>query len=412
MAEVVEKEQNEELENQLVSSDLELATQNYVLRLFKEQLPNTYLYHNYNHTVRVVKSTKEIAQNSEIIVKDQEALALAAWLHDTGYTQQRVGHEEISASLAADFLREHNLEADRISLIQDLILATKMDREPETEMERIIKDADASHFAKDYFEETSEFLRQELLLTDVATYDPAEWREKNVKMFTEQHHFYTDYAARNWKLQKDSNLVDLLKKKNKKERKYKKEEVKAKLKAKYKDLSPDRGVQTLYRTTLRNHIKLSDIADTKANILLSVNAIIISLALSNVIPKLDAPTNKHLMIPTLILVLFSVASIILSILSTRPNVTSGEFTREQVKKKQVNILFFGNFHKMPYDQYQWAINEIIYDKDYIYEALTKDLWLLGVVLNKKYMLLRKTYTVFMAGIIVSVVAFIIAFWTI
>ena len=130
------------------------------------------------------------------------------------------------------------------------------------------------------------------------------------------------------------------------------------------------------------------------------------------IPKLDAPSNRHLLIPTLILVIFSVASIIMSILSTRPNVTSGEFTREQVKKKQVNILFFGNFHKMKYDQYQWAINEIIYDKDYIYEALTKDLYLLGVVLNKKYLLLRKTYTVFMVGIIVSVISFIIAFWLI
>ena len=99
-------------------------------------------------------------------------------------------------------------------------------------------------------------------------------------------------------------------------------------------------------------------------------------------------------------------------MSTRPNVTSGEFTREQVKKKQVNILFFGNFHKMPYDQYQWAINEIINDKEYIYEALTKDLYLLGIVLNKKYMLLRKTYTIFMTGIIVSVVSYIIAFWMI
>ena len=99
-------------------------------------------------------------------------------------------------------------------------------------------------------------------------------------------------------------------------------------------------------------------------------------------------------------------------MSTRPNVTSGEFTREQVKKKQVNILFFGNFHKMPYDQYQWAINEIINDKEYIYEALTKDLYLLGIVLNKKYMLLRKTYTIFMTGIIVSVISYIIAFWMI
>lgn len=412
MAEVVEKKSEEKQENELFSSALEQDTQKFVLRLFKEKLPNTYLYHNYNHTVRVVKSTKEIAQNSEIIVKQEEALVLAAWLHDTGYTKQREGHEEISVQIARDYLEEQKVDKETIKLVENLILSTKMDRVPKTDLERIIKDADSSHFAKDYFSETSEFLRQEFKLTDVAEYSVSEWRDKNVEMFTKKHHFYTDYAAQHWKLQKDTNLIAILKKQKKKKRKYEKEEVKAKLKVKYKDQSPDRGVQTLYRTTLRNHIKLSDIADTKANILLSVNAIIISLSLSNVIPKLDAPSNRHLMIPTLILVLFSVASIILSILSTRPNVTSGEFTREQVKKKQVNILFFGNFHKMPYDQYLWAMNEIIYDKDYIYEALTKDLWLLGVVLNKKYMLLRKTYTVFMVGIIISVIAFIVAFWLI
>ena len=385
-------------------------TDQFVLKLFKEKLPNSFLYHNYNHTVRVVKSTKEIIENSQINVKQKEALLLAAWLHDIGYTEQREGHEKAGADIAKTFLKEQGQDPETIDLVVDLILSTIMKTEPKTDLERILKDADNSHFAKDYYSETSEFLRQELHLTGVANYSPAEWREENIKMFTEKHKFYTDYAARNWKPQKDKNLIDLLNKKKKQKKKFKKEEVKAKLKAKYKDESPDRGVQTLYRTTLRNHIKLSDIADTKANILLSVNAIIISLALANVIPKLDSPSNRHLMIPTLILVLFSVASIILSIMSTRPNVTTGEFTREQVMKKEVNILFFGNFHKMPYDQYQWAINELIHDKDTIYEALTKDLYLLGIVLNKKYMLLRKTYTIFMTGIIASVVSYIIAFW--
>ena len=384
----------------------------FVLELFKEKLPNSYLYHNYNHTVRVVKSTKEIIENSQINVKQKEALILAAWLHDTGYTVTRDGHEEASVEIAKEYMAKEDIDAETQELVEQLIASTKMGVEPQNELERILKDADNSHFAKDYYAQTSEFLRQELLLTETKKFSPAEWREENIQMFTHKHKFYTDYAARNWKSQKDENLISLLKKEKKKKKKYRKEEVKAKLKAKYKDESPDRGVQTLYRTTLRNHIKLSDIADTKANILLSVNAIIISLALSNMIPKLDAPSNRHLLIPTLILVIFSVASIIMSILSTRPNVTSGEFTREQVKKKQVNILFFGNFHKMKYDQYQWAINEIIYDKDYIYEALTKDLYLLGVVLNKKYLLLRKTYTVFMVGIIVSVISFIIAFWLI
>jgi hypothetical protein len=163
---------------------------------------------------------------------------------------------------------------------------------------------------------------------------------------------------------------------------------------------------------LRNHIKLSDIADTKANILLSVNAIIISLALANLIPKLEQLSNRHLLWPTLILVLFSVASIILSIMSTKPNITSGEFTDEQVQNRNVNLLFFGNFHKVPFQRYQKALMSLIDDKEEIYESLIKDLWSLGVVLNRKYTLLRWTYTIFMIGIIASVLAFIIAFTTI
>ena len=53
----------------------------------------------------------------------------------------------------------------------------------------------------------------------------------------------------------------------------------------------------MFRVALRNHITLSDIADTKANILLSVNAIIISLVLSNLLPKLDNPSNHYLNFP-------------------------------------------------------------------------------------------------------------------
>ena len=49
------------------------------------------------------------------------------------------------------------------------------------------------------------------------------------------------------------------------------------------------------------------------------------------------------------------------------------------------------------------------DKDYLYGSLTKDLYFLGLVLKRKYSLLRLTYTVFAIGIIVSVIAFGIAF---
>ena len=115
---------------------------------------------------------------------------------------------------------------------------------------------------------------------------------------------------------------------------------------KQKAKTPERGIETMFRVTLRNHIALSDIADTKANILLSVNAIIISLALSSLLPKLDNPSNQYLIVPTIVFIIFTVTSIILSVLATRPNVTEGKFSKKDVEDKKVNLLFFGNFHKM------------------------------------------------------------------
>ena len=383
----------------------------FVLTLFEEKLPSTFLYHNYRHSQRVVKSTKELIENSEIDVKQEEVLLLAAWLHDTGYTETFKGHEEKSAEIARDFLKSENADEELIHEVSRCILATKFNaNEPADILEKIIKDADTSHLAKGYFEETSEFLRQELKLQNIKNYSPHEWIEENIKLFTQLHKFHTSYALKNWQKKKDENLLMLLEKDKSHKSKLKKEDFKAKAKAKYKNSSPERGIQTLYRVTMRNHLKLSDIADTKANILLSVNAIIISLAIANLIPDLDTPGNKQIMIPTLILVLFSVASIVGSILSTRPNVTSGEFTREQVKNKEVNVLFFGNFHQMPYDQFEWAMQEIIKDQNVVYDSLTKDLYYLGIVLNKKYRMLRITYTIFMIGIILSVLSFILMFY--
>lgn len=387
-------------------TELLKKTDDFVLHLFKEKLDDIYVYHNYTHTKRVVKSTHEIIDNSEIDVKDKKALLLAAYLHDTGYIEGAEGHEETSAKIAKDFLEQQGEDQELIAQVQKLIRATKFNNQPKGELEEILRDADASHFAKDYYFETSELLKKELELRGKVM-SAKEWRRENITVFTEKHRYYSSYAVKNWNTRKNENLMTLFKKKRKKSDKFKKE----KLKVDLKNQSPERAIQTLFRTTLRNHIKLSDIADTKANILLSVNAIIISLALANLIPKLDQVSNRHLLYPTLILILFSVASIILSILSTRPNVTSGEFTDEQVQNREVNLLFFGNFHKVSLARYEKAVMGLLNEKEEIYTSLIKDLWLLGVVLNRKYSLLRWTYTIFMIGIISSVIAFVIAFTT-
>ena len=64
---------------------------------------------------------------------------------------------------------------------------------------------------------------------------------------------------------------------------------------------------------------------------------------------------------------------------------------------------------MKLDEFEWAMTEMMQDRDYLYGSLTKDLYFLGLVLNRKYSLLRTTYTVFMIGIVISVIAFAVAF---
>ena len=385
------------------------ATDDFILKLFSNDLPSTFVYHNYTHSKRVYKSINEIIEHSQIDVKDATILRLAALLHDTGYTVNIENHEVEGVKIARNFLESKGVEGDIIDGVEKCILATKFkDTIPKSDLEKMIRDADSSHFGKDYFTEASEFLRLELLLHNRKKFTPMEWLEENIKVFVEDHRYYTDYALKNWQPVKEDNLSNLLAEMKKENEKLSREKKKAQLKAKYKNSSPERGIQTFYRVALRNHIKLSDIADTKANIMLSVNAIIISLILSNLISKLD--NNNYLIIPTAIFVLFSAITMILAVIATRPNITRGEFTKEDVENQKVNLTFFGNFHKMELEQFEWAVEELLKDRNYVYKSLTKDLYFLGNVLDRKYRILRITYTIFVAGTIISLLSFALFFY--
>lgn len=386
-------------------SDILVKTEAFAVDLLSTQLDPKYLYHNLKHTQRVVNSTGELIEANSLSNKEKEVLLLAAWLHDTGYTKGHKEHERSSCDITKDFLEKEGYDKEGIKQVQACIMATQMIYEPKNLLEQIIRDADASHFAQKSYIETCELLREELSLLGIAEYSYKDWMEQNIKMFRKQHQFYTDYAKSNWQERKDKNLK-VLEKEIKKDKEIAKKE---RLKAKYKSESPDRGIQTLFRVTLKNHITLSEIADTKANILLSVNAIIISVVLSNLIPKLDNPSNTYLIYPTLIFLLFTVTSMVMAVIATRPNVGSGKFSKDDVANKKVNLLFFGNFHKMKLNEYELALQELVKDKDYIYSSLTKDLYFLGLVLHRKYKILRWTYSIFVVGIIVSVIAFALAF---
>jgi hypothetical protein len=162
----------------------------------------------------------------------------------------------------------------------------------------------------------------------------------------------------------------------------------------------------MFRTTSSNHFELSSLADSKSNIMISVNSIIISVALTVLLARLAF--YPQYIIPTVVLLIVCLSSIIFAILATRPSINKGRFTEEDIRNKKTNLLFFGNFHRMKLDEYQWAMNEMLKDREYLYDSMIKDIYYLGVVLAKKYKFLRISYTIFMYGIIAAVIAFAVA----
>jgi predicted metal-dependent HD superfamily phosphohydrolase len=412
------------------------AAQDFVSDLFINKVNKTIHFHTLQHTQEVVAGSETMAEYYHLEDEDRFALLLAAWFHDTGYSGgQAAGHENLSIEIATKFLNEHKVHQNIITKIVGCINATRLPQNPNSLIEQIICDADLFHLGTGDFKEKNKLLREEL--NDFGNLDLSkkDWRKKNIE-FLSKHNYFTSYAKENLdplkqvyleelnnkagneekpdkKQTKDSKdpKPALIAKKEKKNEKGLTEEEQKKVeeakKKKEKESQSERAISTVFRIVAQSQNTLSGMADSKSNILISVNAIILSIMISSVFDKLK--TDTYLQIPFTILVTICVVSMVFSILATRPNITSGTFTKEDIANKKTNLLFFGNFHKMGYADYDWGMTELLSDKNYLYSSMIKDTYFLGIVLAKKYRYLRIAYNIFMFGLIAAMIAFTIAF---
>lgn len=169
-------------------------------------------------------------------------------------------------------------------------------------------------------------------------------------------------------------------------------------------LGTSRGIETMFRTSYRQHVELSGLADNKANIMISINGIIISILIAAISPKIDS--NPWLLIPTSALLIGCMASLIFAVLSARPRVNSEHVTLEDVREDRKNILFFGNFVNMHPQDYLKGMIELVQNTDRLYHNMMRDIYGLGTVLQRKFFMLRISYNIFMVGLGLGVVLFI------
>jgi hypothetical protein len=263
---------------------------------------------------------------------------------------------------------------------------------------------------KDFFHK-ADLLREEWSLTRNLNYTDEQWHALNFE-FTSKHHFHTAYCRENYNKRKNKNILVIAKlmnkdKKNKSLPVAKENTIESESKKDGKGIKLERGVETLFRTTAHNHMQLSSMADTKAHILLTINSIIISFMISVLSKRVEH--SSYLVLPTALLLFVCLVTVVFAVLTTKPKISKGVFTKEQVARREANLMFFGNFHNMDLKTYDWGVNEIIKDRNYLYSSMTRDVYFLGKVLALKYRYLNIGYKVFMYGLIVSVVAYGICF---
>ncbi len=393
----------------------------YITEFFKENVPKKYVYHDLTHTQDVVRSCQQIGLAFGLPTDDLENLQIAAWFHDSGYDKGPENHEERSAAYAAAFLENYHYPPQVIDVIKGCIKATKIPQRPVGLLQQIICDADLSHLGEKSYWQRNSRVRQELIITHNKLMTEEEWIDFELAFMLSQN-YHTDIARSMYQKRKMkhvaqlrkqqmrlnpdvSNIVDeifiLEKEKSKSLAKQSKQEI--------KQTNVGRGVQTMYRTTYNTHNNLSALADHKANLMLSINTIMISIIFSVLVPQLN--NSPQLILPTVVLLTVCLTSIIFATLSTRPKVTTGEVTLDDIRNKRSNLLFFGNFYNMKLEDFQWGMMEMIKNSDFQYSSMTRDLYYLGKVLAQKYRYLTYCYNIFMFGMILSVILFAMAFIT-
>jgi hypothetical protein len=163
---------------------------------------------------------------------------------------------------------------------------------------------------------------------------------------------------------------------------------------------PRQQLDHMLRETRLHLISFSQMADTKANILLSISSVLLSLSLT----KVADPRFTGALI---VLDGFLLITIFLALMTVTPRIQGFRRKKYTIHDPNYSPLFFGNYADIPYDEYAKDLEEIMNDPDRSYEVMVKEIYYAGVYLvRSKYKYIRFGYMFFFTGLIISAIIFV------
>ena len=373
----------------------------YVRKHFKRNIPSAYKFHQYAHFKEVAKTAKKIAKKSNLDEEQTEILLLANWFRYSGITKQYENYHQISARMAAEFLTAKEYPVEKIKQVTNLILGSAKEGKPSEMLAGITYDASAAYMGKKGFTRDSNSLWVELEEVYKQEIKSKTWAQQEYDKLVKVQ-FYTEYANEKYQ----DRLADNLQHQRKLIEKAKKASIRKRTGKEF-----GRGIDTLYRTSYRNHINLSSIADGKANMMISINTIILSAIVTLMATGMSfsgafSIEEFQFMVPIIILLVTVLISAIFAVLSARPKVTENSITSEDILSRKKSVLFFGNFITMRKQEFVESLDMLKRNQALLYDNMAIDMYFLGHVLDRKYRLIKHSYNIFMGGLILCVLSFI------
>ncbi len=389
----------------IAQTDIGTLARQFVLNLFNQKNDPRLVFHTYRQTLEIARAVNSLAQANGLTEQEWGMAELASWFINVGYLFDYQNPMPKSLELAQKFFDAHHFLPEKQASILHLLKAVFSDQPPKTAESQVLSDAiRAVHFGERFFENVPLMrLERELLLNQ--QYSIEEWNQYQMQLLLGTR-FFTSDAKVNFEPLVANHLVAI---KGRMEKKKGKESATEGSQKKFKHLESKTsvGTQTFFRTNYRTHINLSAIADNKANIMISVNAILISVVISIISYRNMTETMPGVLMPTLIFLVSGLASLIFAVLAARPKVTSIVNDGTPLEDAKKNIVFFGNFVNLKMEKYEELMDEVFNDSELLYGNMTRDLYHLGKVLDKKYRYLSLSYNVFMVGFIATVMTFLV-----
>ena len=382
------------------------AAASYVRERFLAELAPKYLFHNYAYAEEVADKAAELGKAAGLDDATVDHLTVAGWFYPLGYVG---GHEDFT-DRSAEYLRKWAKENDFNPEGEHGNAADWITAVPEADQQsplpvRLLHDAAWNWLGRKRYDRRADLLQLEREAIDGKEGDPVRFGEE-MQQFLLNFNYLTTAGKDAFDKRRRKNVSEQQSNNYKIEQK----EVKARTGKNF-----GRGIDTMYRTAFRNHINLSRIADGKANMMISINTIILSIVITISGASLSFFEevffeNPEFLIPIISLLLSSLTAVVFAVFSARPSVTEYRIKKDKlIKSQEASLLYFGNFLKLEKSEFIEYMKEMKLNQSALYDDLAKDLYDLGAVMHKKYLLLTISYNTFVGGLALAVISFLIVY---